>query len=296
MAFDPLNTNKDKQKDNRNHDSLTEPTDTSTNTSTDTNTTTDNNTATSMRLAKAIAKAGITSRRGAEKLILSGDVVVNNKIITTPALNVSPSDEVLVNGVKISLEDKKLRVWLYNKPSGLITSHKDEKNRPTVFESLPKDIGRVISVGRLDFNSEGLLLLTNNGEFSRLLELPTTGWIRRYKVRAIGLLTDNKIQKLKKGVFVDGVKYGAIIVHKSKENPDKPQTGKNSWFEVSLKEGKNREVRKALGSVGLTVNRLVRISYGSFLLGNLQKGEVLEVTKRSIINSLKRENLNKFNI
>lgn len=225
------------------------------------------------RIAKVLARAGVASRRGAEQLIADGRVTVNGKTLTSPALNVSPRDNITVDGKAVG-EPEKTRLWRYHKPTGLVTSHKDPEGRDTVFQKLPKDLGRVISVGRLDLNSEGLLLLTNNGELSRALELPSTGWARRYRVRAFGRVTEVELEKLRKGITAEGVKYGPIEVEIEREQ------GGNKWLNVSLREGKNREIRKALAAVGMTVNRLIRISYGPFQLGNLQPGEVKSVPER----------------
>lgn len=220
-----------------------------------------------------LARAGIASRRGSEQLIADGRVTVNGKTLTSPALNVSPKDRIAVDGKPVG-EPEKTRLWRYHKPTGLVTSHKDPEGRDTVFQKLPKEIGRVISIGRLDLNSEGLLLLTNNGELSRALELPSTGWARRYRVRAFGRVTEVELEKLRKGITAEGVKYGPIEVEIEREQ------GGNKWLNVSLREGKNREIRKALAAVGMTVNRLIRISYGPFQLGNLQPGEVKSVPER----------------
>lgn len=222
------------------------------------------------RIAKYIARSGICSRRKAEELIKQQRVTINAEVITTPAYNVEGNEKILIDGEKIPSIDI-TRLWLYHKPTGLVTSHKDEKNRPTVFDNLPAGLPRVISVGRLDLNSEGLLLLTNNGELSRKLELPANGWSRRYKVRVHGIVDDKKLQSLQKGTIIDGIEYGPISV--SIEN----KQGTNSWLLVTLSEGKNREVRKVLKSIGLEVSRLIRLSYGPFQLGSLKKGEVKEV-------------------
>lgn len=225
------------------------------------------------RIAKVLARAGVASRRGAEQLILDGRVTVNGKMLKSPALNVTARDKIIVDGKEIG-EPEKTRLWRYHKTTGLVTSHKDPEGRDTVFQKLPKDIGRVISVGRLDLNSEGLLLLTNNGELSRALELPSTGWARRYRVRAFGRVTEVELNKLRNGITAEGVKYGPIEVEIEREQ------GGNKWLNVSLREGKNREIRKALAAVNMTVNRLIRISYGPFQLGNLQPGEVKPVPER----------------
>ncbi len=223
------------------------------------------------RLAKRMAGAGLCSRREAEAWIAEGRVKVNGKKVLTPALNVSSSDAVVVDG-KLLQAREETRLWLYHKPAGLVTTHKDPEGRKTVFEALPKNLPRVISIGRLDLNSEGLLLLTNDGSLARKLELPSTGWIRRYRVRAYGGITPSMLEGMKKGVTVDGINYGSI------EAVLDSQKGDNSWLTVSLREGKNREIRKIFEHFGCTVSRLLRLSYGPFQLGSLAKGEVKEVT------------------
>lgn len=225
------------------------------------------------RLAKRIARAGLCSRREAERWIEEGRVKVGGKVVKSPALNVEASDAVSVDG-KLLQEKEPVRMWMYHKPAGLMTTHKDPEGRKTVFETLPKTMGRVISVGRLDLNSEGLLLLTNDGGLARKLELPSNGWIRRYRVRAYGGVPDSMIAALKEGVTVDGVKYGSI------EAKLDSQTGHNSWFTVALTEGKNREIRRVFEHFGCKVSRLMRLSYGPFNLGSLPKGEVKEVTRK----------------
>jgi 23S rRNA pseudouridine2605 synthase len=225
------------------------------------------------RIAKVLARAGIASRRGAEQLIADGRISVNGKTLNSPALNVTARDKILFDGNPVG-EPEKTRLWRYHKPTGLVTSHKDPEGRDTVFQKLPKELGRVISVGRLDLNSEGLLLLTNNGELSRALELPSTGWARRYRVRAFGRITEVELNKLRKGITAEGVKYGPMEVEIEREQ------GGNKWMNVSLREGKNREIRNVFAAVGMTVNRLIRISYGPFQLGNLQPGEVKPVPER----------------
>ena len=223
------------------------------------------------RIAKRIARAGLCSRREAEVWIGEGRVKVNGKKVTSPAMNVSDADAVVVDG-KLLQQKQEARLWLYHKPTGLVTTHKDPEGRRTVFDALPKTLGRVISIGRLDLNSEGLLLLTNDGGLARKLELPSTGWIRRYRVRAYGGITPSMLAGMKKGVSVDGVQYGSVDAALDSQN------GNNSWLTVSLSEGKNREIRKIFEHFGCKVSRLIRLSYGPFQLGSLPKGEVKEVT------------------
>lgn len=225
------------------------------------------------RLAKFMARSGVCSRREAEKLIEQQRVTINGEIVKTPATLVDGSENILLDGEKLP-KIENTRLWLYHKPVGLVTSHKDEKNRATVFDNLPAGMPRVVSVGRLDLNSEGLLLLTNNGELSRKLELPQNGWKRRYKVRVHGVVNKNKLAELEKGVTVDGVNYGAVKIEIESQN------GSNSWLTVTLSEGKNREIRKLMKFIGLDVARLIRLSYGPFQLGSLKKGEVREVAQK----------------
>ncbi len=225
------------------------------------------------RLAKFMARSGVCSRRQAEEFIRQQRVTVNGEVVDTPAFNVSGNEKILLDGEKLP-EKQENRLWLYHKPVGLVTTHKDEKGRPTVFDNLPVGLPRVISVGRLDLNSEGLLLLTNSGELSRTLELPSNGWSRRYKVRVHGIVDDKKLQNLQNGIVIDGVSYGSIkAVVESKQ-------GTNSWLTVTLAEGKNREIRKVMKAIGLEVARLIRLSYGSFQLGSLKPGEVREVPQK----------------
>lgn len=222
------------------------------------------------RIAKFMARSGVCSRRAAEELILQKRVTVNGEIIDSPAFNVEGTEKILLDGEKLP-QIETTRLWIYYKPEGLVTSHKDDQDRPTVFKNLPAGMPRVISVGRLDLNSEGLLLLTNNGDLSRKLELPSNGWMRRYKVRVHGLVDNKKIADLQKGIVVDGVKYGSI------KTEIEITKGTNTWLMVTLTEGKNREIRNVMRAIGLNVNRLIRLSYGPFQLGSLQKGEVKEI-------------------
>ena len=230
------------------------------------------------RIAKIIARAGLASRRESEKLILDGKVKVNGKTISSPARNLSRDDVVEVDG-KLLSPPEKTRIWMYHKPVGLISTSKDEKNRPTIFDKLPNEMPRVLSIGRLDLNSEGLLLLTNDGELKRRLELPSTGWLRSYRVRVKGRLNENMLEPLRRGISVDGTQFKPMQVSFDR------QTGANAWLSIGLREGKNREIRKALSLLGLSVNRLIRISFGDFELGKLKKGEIEEV-RSSIVKTL----------
>jgi 23S rRNA pseudouridine2605 synthase len=232
-----------------------------------------------MRIAKAMARAGLCSRREAERWIADGRVSVNGRVLDTPALEVTPRDIVKVDGNLLPASEP-ARLWRYHKPKGLVTTHSDPEGRETVFEALPADLPRVVSVGRLDYNSEGLLLLTNDGELARHFELPSTGWLRRYRVRAYGRLTQSDLDTLKDGITVEGITYGPI-----EATLDSVQSG-NMWLTMGLREGKNREVRKILGHLGLEVNRLIRISYGPFQLLDLEPGAVEHVRRRVLADQL----------
>ncbi len=232
-----------------------------------------------MRIAKAMARAGLCSRREAERWIAEGRVTVNGEVLTSPARDVGPDDVVLVDGKPLP-DMEPVQVWRYYKPRGLVTTHRDPQGRPTVFENLPEGMPRVISVGRLDFNTEGLLLLTTDGALARHLELPSTGWLRRYRVRAHGTVTQADLDKLKEGVEVDGVRYGPI-----EATLDRVQGG-NVWLTIGLREGKNREVRKVLGTLNLDVNRLIRISFGPFQLLDLKPGQIEPVRRRVLSDQL----------
>jgi 23S rRNA pseudouridine2605 synthase len=227
------------------------------------------------RIAKTIARAGSCSRREAERWIEGGRVAVNGQILSSPALNVSQDDLITIDGKQIATAEP-TKLWLYHKPVGLVTTHSDPEGRATVFEHLPREIGRVISVGRLDLNSEGLLLLTNDGDLARALELPRTGFVRTYRARAFGRVSQKQLDALKSGIVVDGVRYGSIEAILERDG------AANSWISLSLKEGKNREIRKVLGALGLSVNRLIRLSYGPFELGSLEKGEVAGIAPSKI--------------
>ena len=226
-------------------------------------------------MARVLARAGIASRREAERLIEAGRVALNGQVLTSPAVNVGPSDIVTVDGAPIA-EREPPRLWRYHKPPGLLTTHKDPKGRTTVFDTLPKDLPRVISVGRLDYSSEGLLLLTNDGAVARQLELPSTGVVRWYRARAFGRASQEKLDRLKDGITVDGVAYGSIEAKLERGQ------GANVWISLALSEGKNREVRKVLEALGMKVNRLIRVAYGPFELGDLAPGAVEEVPARQL--------------
>ncbi len=227
------------------------------------------------RIAKVIAGAGLCSRRTAEQWILAGRVKVNGQQLTTPAHVVGVEDIVLVDDKPIGGKQEQ-RLWCYHKPTGLVTTHKDPQGRPTVFESLPAHLPRVVSVGRLDLNSEGLLLLTTDGALARQLEHPSKGWKRKYRVRVHGAFTPDVQQRLAKGVTVSGIRYAPC------ETVVEKVQGTNTWLLVTLTEGKNREIRKLMDYFGLKVTRLIRIAYGPFQLGNLEKGCVREVTKKAM--------------
>lgn len=233
------------------------------------------------RIAKRLARAGLCSRRDAERLIAEGRVTVDGTVLTSPALRVSPTSVITVDGEPVGAPAP-MRLWRYHKPPGLITSHRDPQGRPTVFERLPPTLGRVIAVGRLDLNSEGLLLLTNDGALARTLELPATGWTRRYRVRVHGRPSADQLASLARGVTVAGVRYGPV------EAVLDSARGANAWLAVALKEGKNREIRRLLEPLGLTVNRLIRTAYGPFQLGSLKRGEVAPVPPKVLKEQLGR--------
>ena len=222
------------------------------------------------RIAKFLSRAGIASRRDAEGMILAGRVRLNNADVTHPAVFVQPGDLVVVDGKPVSMPER-TRLWRYHKPDGLVTTHKDPEGRPTVFEHLPPGLPRVISIGRLDLTSEGLLLLTNDGTLSRQLELPATGWLRRYRVRVHGGVAPEKLKRLADGMVVEGTRFGPI-----EAAVDSVQRA-NTWLSVSLKEGKNREIRRVMDALLLPVTRLIRVAYGPFQLGHLERGAAEEV-------------------
>lgn len=225
------------------------------------------------RIAKALARAGLASRRDAEEMVTQGRVTVNGRVINSPALDITKNDVVLVDGKPLP-ERERTRLFLYHKPRGLMTTHDDPEGRPTVFDNLPEGLPRLISVGRLDFNTEGLLLLTNDGGLARTLELPDTGWLRRYRVRAHGDVTQAQLDQLKEGIEVEGVKYGPIEATLERDQ------GANVWLVFAIREGKNREVRNVCAHLGLEVNRLIRVSYGPFQLGEVPEGQVEEIRAR----------------
>jgi len=231
------------------------------------------------RIAKVIARAGIASRREAERLIIAGRVTVNGKVIDRAALNVTAEDRITVDGRALDAPAPP-RMWLYHKPVGLVSTARDEKGRKTIYDDLPDDMPRVMSVGRLDINSEGLLLLTNDGALKRRLELPATGWMRRYRVRLRGRPEDASFAPLREGLVVDGERFQPMTVTLDR------QQGANAWATVAIREGKNREVRRAMAAVGLSVNRLIRVSYGPFQLGQLKPGAVEEIRPRVLRDQL----------
>ena len=222
------------------------------------------------RIAKVIARSGLCSRREAEALIEDGRVSVNGAVIVSAALDILPADKVLVDGKPLAAREPP-RLWRYHKPKGRVTTHKDPEGRPTVFEALPENLPRLISVGRLDFNTEGLLLLTNDGDLARHLELPATGWTRRYRVRAYGQVSEEQLAELADGLTIGRMNYGPVEASLEREQGD------NVWISVTIREGKNREVRQIMEHLGLTVNRLIRISFGPFMLGELEPGQVEEI-------------------
>jgi 23S rRNA pseudouridine2605 synthase len=227
------------------------------------------------RIAKVVARAGLCSRREAESWVAEGRVSVNGAVISSPALNVTAADKISVDGKPLPRPER-TRLFLYNKPRGLVTTHADPEKRPTIFESLPKGLPRLISIGRLDLNTEGLLLLTNDGGLARVLELPDTGWLRRYRVRANGKIMQPQLDALRKGITIDGIRYGEIEATLDREQ------GANVWLTFAIREGKNREVRNVLEHLGLKVNRLIRVSYGPFQLGELKDGTVEEIRTRHL--------------
>lgn len=231
------------------------------------------------RIAKRMARAGLCSRREAEAWIIAGRVQVNGAVLKTPACVVQDTDQIIVDGQKLKDADP-TRLYLYYKPVGLVVTRRDPQGRPTIFEYMSAAHANLVTIGRLDINTEGLLLLTNDGELARHLELPSTGWVRRYRVRVHGRPDEDKLESLHKGITVDGIKYGAIDARLEK------MQGANAWLSLALKEGKNREVKNVLGALGLQVTRLIRIAYGPFQLGQLEENEVRKVPQNVLQDQL----------
>ena len=231
------------------------------------------------RIAKRLARAGVCSRREAERMIADGRVAIDGETLTSPAVSVTEEARITVDGKPVAKAER-TRLWRFHKPRGVLTTHRDPEGRPTVFDGLPKALGRLISVGRLDYNSEGLLLLTNDGGLARRLELPSGGWVRRYRVRAFGKVDEKRLEALAAGITIDGVNYGPI------QCGIESQRGDNSWLALSLKEGKNREIRRVMEHLGLTVNRLIRIGFGPFALGRLAPGAIEQVPAKAIAEKL----------
>ena len=237
------------------------------------------------RIAKVIARIGICSRRDAERMIADGRVTLNGQVLETSAITVAPDDLITVDGTPLA-GPAPTRLWLYHKPKGLVTTNRDEKGRATVFDRLPADLPRVISVGRLDLNSEGLLLLTNDGELARRLELPKTGWVRRYRVRVRGRIDEEKLSTLANGIVIDGITYkpiSAALEH---------QAQSNAWLSLALQEGRNREVRKICEHLYWPVMRLIRVSFGPFQLGKLERGAISEVPAHVLSQQMGKEDVN----
>ncbi|WP_065118425.1 pseudouridine synthase [Rhodobacter capsulatus] len=234
---------------------------------------------TAERIAKVIARSGVASRRDAEKMILAGRVTVNGKKVASPALDVKPTDKVVIDGKPIDAPQE-TRLWLYYKPLGLVTTEKDEQGRRTIFDEMPEEMPRVLNVGRLDLNSEGLLLLTNDGGLKRRLELPETGWLRKYRVRVNGRPTTETFDPLRRGITIEGEDFQPMEVSLDR------QQGANAWLTVGIREGKNREIRRAMTEVGMTVNRLIRVSYGPFRLNDMEPGAVVEVKRKMLRDQL----------
>jgi 23S rRNA pseudouridine2605 synthase len=223
------------------------------------------------RIAKRLARAGLCSRREAERLIAQGRVSVDGKVLESPAVNVTAASRITLDGEAVP-EPEATRLWRFHKPTGVVTTSRDPEGRPTVFDRLPEGMPRVVAVGRLDLSSEGLLLVTNDGELARRLELPSTGWVRRYRIRVHGRVVQEDLEKLATGVEIEGVKYGPVRAALDR------QQGANAWLTMALAEGKNREIRRLCAHLGYDVNRLIRTSFGPFQLGNLRRGAVAEVT------------------
>ena len=231
------------------------------------------------RIAKVMARAGLCSRREAEAWIAAGRVTVNGKALDSPAYNVTDADDVRVDGVRLGAPER-TRLFLFHKPRGFVTTARDPEGRPTIFDALPPDLPRLVAVGRLDINTEGLMLLTNDGGLARVLELPATGWLRRYRVRAHGAVDQARLDSLSDGITLDGIHYAGIEARLDREQ------GSNAWITMGLREGKNREIKRVLEHLGLAVNRLIRLSFGPFELGDLAEGEVAEVRTRILRDQL----------
>jgi 23S rRNA pseudouridine2605 synthase len=237
------------------------------------------------RIAKVLGRAGICSRREAERLIEEGRVKVDGKVITSPALNVTEANKITVDN-KLVLAAEETRVWRYHKPAGTITTAKDPQGRPTVFEKMPPEMPRVVSIGRLDFNTEGLLLLTNDGELARHMELPANAWLRHYRVRVYGEVKPAKLAALEKGVTISGIEYDSIKVEVEKSKKEDDTRSSNTWLLVTIREGKNREVRKIMEHMDLQVTRLIRTAFGPFPLGKLHRGAIEEIPPRALRGAL----------
>ncbi|MBC93833.1 MAG: pseudouridine synthase [Rhodospirillaceae bacterium] len=231
------------------------------------------------RVAKIIARAGLCSRREAERLILRGLVRVDGELITSPALNISAKAKIDVDGNPLP-DPQPTRMWRYHKPAGRLTTRRDPEGRPTIYDGLPLELSQAITIGRLDMSSEGLLLLTNDGGLARRLELPKTGWLRKYRVRVHGIINSNELDQLAHGITIDGIHYGPVTATLER------QIKSNAWVNIALREGKNREIRRLMEHLGYSVNRLIRISFGPFQLGKLTRGNVEELSSRILSSNL----------